>query len=142
MTTDLPSLAAAKQQAKRLRAKADTTSGPMSHAQALEAVAQQHGFRDWNALYAAIRDVAPKGWAGGDRVSGSYLSQPFTASVRQCEALKPGWYRLVLDLDEAIDVVRFESFSNLRKQIRVDIGPDGYSRDRTSDGAPHAEIDL
>jgi hypothetical protein len=37
--------------------------------------------------------------------------------------------------------VRFESFSNLRKQIRIKVGPAGHSKERTSDGRPHVELD-
>ncbi|MEM9585513.1 MAG: glyoxalase superfamily protein [Pseudomonadota bacterium] len=46
-----------------------------------------------------------------------------------------------MDLDEAVDVVRFESFSNLRTQIRVEVGPAGHSKECTSDGTPHLELD-
>jgi DNA-binding IclR family transcriptional regulator len=142
MTRDLPTAAEAKSQAKRLRADRAVQSAALSHAQALETVARQHGFRDWNALRAAIGDRAPAGWTVGGRVTGRYLSQPFAATVLSAERLRPGWFRLVLDLDEAVDVVRFESFSNFRKRIRVEVGPDGRSRERTSDGAAHVTLDM
>ncbi|MEQ9259509.1 MAG: glyoxalase superfamily protein [Roseovarius sp.] len=70
------------------------------------------------------------------------MSQPFTATVIAARQLHPGWFRLVLKLDEAVDVVRFDSFSNLRRQIRAELGPDGYSKERTSDGEPHVRLDL
>ena len=47
----------------------------------------------------------------------------------------------MLDLDDAVDVVRFDSFSNLRKRIRVEVGPDGHSKERTFDGTRHVELD-
>lgn len=141
MTRDLPTAAWAKAQAKRLREDLAAEGTSISHAQALERVAHQHGFRDWNALHAAIRDRPPQGWTSGGRVTGRYLSRPFAATVRSADLLRPGWFRLNLDLDEAVDVVRFESFSNLRKRITVIVGPDGYSRERTSDGTPHIELD-
>ena len=47
----------------------------------------------------------------------------------------------MLDLDEAVDVVRFDSFSNLRKRIRVEVGPEGHSKERTSDGTPQIVLD-
>ena len=62
------------------------------------------------------------------------------------ERLRPGWFRLVLDLDAAVDVdvdvVRFDSFSNMRKRIRVEVGPEGHSKERTSDGTPQVALDL
>lgn len=141
MTRDLPTVAQAKQEAKRLRVALAAEGTAISHAQALERVAHRHGFRDWNAFHAEIRDRPPQGWSVGVRVSGRYLAQPFAATVRSAEQLRPGWFRLVLDLDEAVDVVRFESFSNLRKQIRAEVGPEGHSKERTSDGTPHVELD-
>ena len=142
MKRDLPTLAEAKSLAKQLRAQLATEGTLIGHAQALERIAQGHGFRDWNALHAAIRDLPPKGWSTGGRVTGQYLSQPFAATVLSSEQVRPGWFCLELDLDEAMDVVRFESFSNLRKRIRVVAGPDGHSLERTSDGQHHVQLDF
>lgn len=142
MTRELPALADAKRQAKRLRADLATQGVQISHSESLEALAHRHGFRDWNTFYAAIRDRAPVGWHPGGRVTGFYLSQPFAATVLSADQMRPGWYRLVLDLDEAVDVVRFESFSNLRKQIRIEVGPDGRSKERTSDGRPQLALTV
>ena len=142
MTRDALALIQAKQEAKRLRAVLAGQGVAISHAQALERVAQQLGFRDWNALHAQIRDRPSHRWSAGDRVTGRYLAQSFAATVLAADEVRPGWFTLVLDLDEAVDVVRFDSFSNLRKRIRVEVGPDGYSRERTSDGIPHAALDL
>jgi hypothetical protein len=129
MTRDLPTISEAKQEAKHLRATLAEQGEAISHAQALERVAQRHGFRDWNAFHAAIaRPARPQGWRPADRVTGRYLSQPFAATVLAADQLRPGWFRLVLDLDAAVDVVRFDSFSNLRKQIRVEVGPEGIRR--------------
>jgi hypothetical protein len=141
MTRDLPTTTEAKALAKRLRADLAAEGTPISHGEALERVAHGQGFRDWNAMHAAIRDLTPQGWSSGGRVTGRYLSQPFAATVMSAEQVRPGWFRLSLDLDEAVDVVRFESFSNLRKQIRVVVGPDGRSKERTSDGTPHLVLD-
>jgi len=141
MTRDLPTAAQAKAQARRLREDLAVESTAISHGQALEKIAHQHGFRDWNALHAAIDNRPPEGWTPGGRVTGRYLSQSFAATVIAADPLWPGWFRLVLNLDEAVDVVRFESFSNLRKRIRVVVGPDRHSKERTSDGAPHVELD-
>ena len=137
----LPTLADAKREAKALKKTLAAEGSEISHAEALEHIARRYGYRDWNGMHAAIRDLVPEGWTIGGRVTGRYLSQPFAATVRAAEPQRPGWFRLTLELDEAVDVVRFESFSNLRKQLRVVVGPEGHSLERTSDGTPHLELD-
>jgi hypothetical protein len=142
MNTQLPTAAQAKDQARRLRTRMAGNGAPVGHAKSLELVAHQYGFRDWNTMFAAIGNGPPKGWAVGDKVSGTYLSQPFTGQVISISTLKPGWVRVELHLDEAVDVVTFDSFSSFRSRIRGDIGPKGHSAERTSDGQAHLQIDL
>ena len=142
MTRELPSLAEAKRLAKDLRRDLAAEGVQIGHSQALEKVAHRHGFRDWNALNAAIRDLPPRGWSAGQRVSGLYLSQRFVATILSAEEIEAGWYRLTLNLDEAVDVVRFEGLSNLRKRIHAEVGLDGRSMERTSDGLPHIQLDT
>ena len=60
MNTQLPSASQAKDQAKRLRTKMAEDSTSVGHAKSLELVAHQHGFRDWNAMLAAIGNGPPK----------------------------------------------------------------------------------
>lgn len=141
MSRSLPTLAEAKTHAKRLRADLAEKVTEISHAAALEMVAHQHGFADWNGLHSAIGNRAPDGWAVGGRVQGRYLSQPFQAEVIAVEMLRPGWFRLVLNLDQPVDVVTFDSFSNFRKRVQTVVGPEGVSRERTSDGVPHMQLD-
>jgi hypothetical protein len=90
MTRDLPTISEAKQEAKHLRATLAEQDEAISHAQALERVAQRHGFRDWNAFHAAMRDRPPQGWTVGGRVTGRYLSQPFAATVLAADQFRPG----------------------------------------------------
>ena len=142
MNTQLPSAAQAKDQAKRLRTKMAEDGTSIGHAKSLELVAHQHGFRDWNTMFAAIGNGPPKGWAIGDKVSGTYLSQPFTGHVVSISIMRTGWFRLELHLDEAVDVVTSDGFSNFRSRIRGVIGPKGHSVERTSDGQAHLQIDL
>lgn len=140
--TALPTLAAAKSQAKRLRGRLASDGMTVSHSEALELVAHQHGFRDWNAFHAAIGDRPPDAFVPGGRVQGRYLGQDFEATILAVDMLRPGWFKLELDLDIAVDVVRFDSFSNFRKRIRGTVGPSGTSRERMGTGAPQLEIDL
>tara|TARA_R110000868_G_scaffold7071_18_gene38749 strand:+ start:4948 stop:5412 length:465 start_codon:yes stop_codon:yes gene_type:complete len=142
MNRKLPTSAEAKQHAKRLRAQLASQGSKIGHANALELVAHHYGFRDWNAFHASIGKRPPEGWAPDRRVQGCYLSQPFEATVVAVESLRPGWFRLTLDLDEAVDVVTFDGFSNFRKRIRGVIGPAGTTRERTSDGVPHLTLDI
>nr|WP_306267294.1 glyoxalase superfamily protein [Pararhizobium sp. IMCC3301] len=142
MSQPLPTAAEAKASAKRLRTQLAEHGTKIGHANALELVAHAYSFRDWNTFHAAIKNHPPDGWTPGGRVQGSYLSQPFTASVVGAEMRRPGWFCLTLDLDEAVDVVTFDSFSNFRKRIRGIVGPNGTSRERTSDSLPHLKIDI
>ncbi len=79
--------------------------------------AVRNGFRDWNAFCATVGNRPPEAWMPGGRVKGQYLSQPFQATVVASKMLRPGWFRLELELDEPVDVVHFESFSNHRRRI-------------------------
>lgn len=142
MNSQLPSALQAKDQAKRLRIKMAEDGTQIGHAKSLELVAHQRGFRDWNAMLAAIGNGPPKGWGIGEQVSGTYLSQPFTAKVIAVAMLKPGWFRLELHLDEAVDVVTSDSFSNHRTRVRGVVGPKGHSKERTSDGQSQLNINL
>lgn len=142
MIDHLPTAHQAKDLAKRLRAKMAADGATIGHAKSLELVAQQHGFRDWNAMHAAIAISPPTGWRNGDRVTGTYLSQSFTATVLAAEEQTPGWFRLALQLDEAVDVVTSAKFSNHRARVQGVVGPKGHSQERTSDGKPHLQIDL
>ncbi|NVK34900.1 MAG: hypothetical protein HWE23_10500 [Rhodobacteraceae bacterium] len=142
MTSKLPSINEAKAQAKRLRTTLEADGKGISHCKALEIVAHQHGYRDWNTLFAAIGNRPPKLVSVGDRIKGRYLSQPFEADVLAVEMVGEDWMRVTLDLDEAVDVVTFDSFSSFRKRVRGLIGPKGSTREKTSDGVPHLELDL
>jgi hypothetical protein len=142
MNTQIPSAAQAKDQARRLRTQMAEDGASIGHAKSLELVAHQHGFRDWNTMFAAIGNGPPKGWAIGDKVSGTYLSQPFAGHVVSISIVRPDWFRLELQLDEAVDVVTSDGFSNFRSRIRGVIGPKGHSLERTSDGQAHLQIDL
>lgn len=137
-----PTLASAKAMARRLRLQHDAQGQPMTQAQALETVAHALGFRDWNSCHAALTRANRPAYEIGQQVSGSYLGQPFDARILALREMGQGWYRLTLDFDTAVDVVKFDSFSSLRKRVSGTIGPRGHSQEHTSDGHPHLMIDL
>ena len=141
MTEKLPTLMQVKTQAKRLRAERAESGAPMGHGKSLEVIAHRYGFRDWNTMSAALSQAGAGRFAIGDRVSGTYLAQPFTAQVLAVADEANGWTRLELQFDAPVDVVTSERFSNLRRRVRGTIGPKGHSKERTSDGQPHLVID-
>lgn len=142
MNTQRPSASQAKDQAKRLRRKKAEDGATVGYGKVLEKVDHQHGFRDWETIIARLGNRPPKDWVVGGKVSGTYLSRPFTARVVAVAMLKPGWFRLELHLDKAVDVVASDGFSNFRTRIRGIVGPQGHSIERTSDGQAHLQIDL
>lgn len=136
------SIEAAKAQAKALRAALLADGHDIAHSAALEMLARSHGLRDWNTLHARIGNRPQVAIAPGDRVTGHYLKQPFTAEVLGVTETGPGRTHLVLHLDQPVDVVTFESFSNLRRRVQITVGPEGRSFTATSDGTPHLVLDL
>ena len=54
MNGSLPSIDRLKTQAKRLRANLAKSGTDIAHGKALELLAHQHGFKDWNTLHAAV----------------------------------------------------------------------------------------
>lgn len=137
----LPCVAELKEEARQLRA---TSSFPLTHAQALEKIAQRHGFRNWNVLAAkARRRPTSNRLVAGMKVRGLYLSQAFSGKILSVTPTEQvGFHRLTLHFDEAVDVVTFDSFSAYRQRVTCTIGPDGTSPDKTSDGAPHMRLKL
>ncbi len=134
-TQNIAPVAELKEQAKRLRKRLQDTGVKLSHGEALELLAHQHGARDWNTLHAMAGNRMQL--RVGDRVEGRYLGQPFTAEIRGLTLLGDGSHRRVtLKFDAPVDVVRFDSFSSLRQRVTGEIGWDGRSTRHTSDGEP------
>ena len=128
-----------KAQAKRLREELKTKGVSLSHSAALELLAHQHGVRDWNTLHAMAGNQMHL--RVGDRVEGCYLGQAFKAEIRGMTMLGDGARRRVtLHFDTPVDVVRFDSFSAFRQRVTGEIGWDGRSQRRTSDGVPQLVV--
>ncbi len=135
------SLDTVKAQAKALRQALKADGTEVSHAQALELIARQHGARDWNTLHARLtqRNHPPE-LSLGDRVSGQYLGQAYDGEIVALSG--SATHRQVeIKLDRPVDTVRFESFSNWRHRIRGTLDADGRSHRKTSDGLPHLIVD-
>jgi len=128
----------AKSWAKIIRADHADRGTPINHARSLELVAAELGFRDWNALNASLSDGGRVEFFVGDRVEGQYLKQEFRGSiVKVARASSNGDAHVSVELDEPVDVVRFDSFSALRKRVTGTLSAGGVSLRKTSDGVPH-----
>ena len=136
-----PSVETIKAQAKALRQALQAQGMAVSHAQSLELVARQHGARDWNTLHARLSQRnAPPELALGDRVTGQYLGQTYRGKIVSLSG--PATHRQIeIALDQPVDTVRFDSFSNWRHRIRGTVGEDGRSARKTSDGTPHLTVE-
>ncbi|MGV8985798.1 MAG: glyoxalase superfamily protein [Cypionkella sp.] len=137
MTGFIPSLDAAKAQAKALRAVLSAEGREIGHSAALELIAKSLGHKDWNTLHAAIGNGARAPVHLGQIVPGRYLKQDFVAKIIGIRELSEGRYEVTLQFDKPVDVVTFDSFSNFRSRVHKIVGPDGRSFDKTSDGQPH-----
>ena len=138
-TQYIASIGELKEQAKRLRKRLQDTGVKLSHSEALELLAHQHGARDWNTLHSMAGNRMQL--RVGDRVEGRYLGQPFTAEIRGLTILGDGSHRRVtLQFDAPVDVVQFDSFSAYRQRVTGEIGWDGRSTRHTSNGEPQLTI--
>ena len=138
---DVPSASSLKAEAKALRDERAGAGAPLSHAAALEAIAQRHGYRDWNTARAALPDRMAVPVQVGSRVVGAYLKQPFAATVLAVAALPDmAHFRVTVKFDEPVDVVAFNSFSAFRQRVTAVVDVHGISPAHTSDGQPHLRL--
>lgn len=137
-----------KQQAKRLRMLMKEQGRVISHGEALELVARQHGFRDWNTLSASApeKPAPPRNSVPplevGALVNGRYLNQAFVGEILSVTALSDGeHFRITIHFAEPVDVVTFDSFSAFRRRVTATINRDGISPQKTSNGLPQMVIE-
>ena len=142
MAPILPSIDAAKAQARALRHELSNNGTDISHAQSLELVAKAYGYRDWNTFYAKAGNRPQLPFAMKQIVEGQYLGQKFMGEIIGLKELSDGRYEIELELDAPVDVVSFESFSNFRSRLRKIVDHTGRSFDKTSDGRPHLLLEL
>ncbi len=142
--SSLPSIEDLKAQAKRLRTELESSGTPVSHARALELLAHQHGYKNWNTLHAAVGNRPPPSPIMlGQRLSGTYLGQPFDGEVIAVRALgQSERFRVTLVFDEPVDVVTFESFSAFRRRVTATVDRRGVTVEKTSNGQPHMVLSL
>ena len=135
MTSHIYTRVQAKARARQLKAESET---PISLAAALEIVAKDMGFRDWNTASARLSNTPETNWHVGERVSGQYLKRPFTGRIHAVRELQAGSsYEVTLHFDTPVDVVDWDSFSAHRQRVKAIVSPEGISWAKTSDGVPH-----
>ncbi|NQY40973.1 MAG: hypothetical protein HRT80_12845 [Henriciella sp.] len=135
MTSHIYTRVQAKARARQLKAESGAT---MSLAAALEIVAKDMGFRDWNTASARLSNAPDTNWQVGERVSGQYLKRDFTGRIHGVRELQAGsGYEVTIHFDEPVDVVDWESFSAHRQRVKALVSPEGISWSKTSDGVPH-----
>lgn len=128
----------AKGQAKRLRSHLAARDLSLSHAQALEAVAATHGYRDWNTASAKLPERTLP--AVGGKVAGTYLRRRFTGEVKSLQTLRPGLWRIAIHFDAPMNVSGSRLFTAERRRIHALIGADGTSQ--FASGAPDGVLAL
>lgn len=131
----------AKLRAQAIRAEHAARNITISHSAALERVAVELGYRDWNTASARLSNLPEIPLQVGDRVAGNYLKQPFSGRVLGVrEVYGGGSFEVTLQFDTPVDVVAFDSFSAFRSRVTATIGADGISASKTSDGHPHLVV--
>ncbi|MEM5517936.1 glyoxalase superfamily protein [Henriciella sp. AS95] len=142
MTPQPSTRAKAKARAREIRAEHAKAGQSLSHSHALELVAHELGYRDWNTASARLSNTPEVPLQVGERVTGRYLKQAFVGRVHSVRELAGGMgYEVSIHFDEPVDVVEFESFSGLRQRVSAVVDSDGISWSKTSDGVPHLIVE-
>lgn len=138
MTSHIYTRVQAKARARQIKAESE---GTLSLAAALEEVAREMGFRDWNTASARLSNAPDTSWQVGERVRGHYLKRAFTGRIHGVRELQAGsGYEVTIHFDAAVDVVEWDSFSAHRHRVTALVSPEGVSWAKTSDGVPHLVV--
>lgn len=141
-STPLPGRDAAKAQARRLRSSLEAEGNFISHGEALELVAKQYGFRDWNTMSAALPTDQTPALAVGGVVTGRYLGHTFRGKILGLQVFKGERRKIVVEFDEPIDVVASEHFSSHRRRATGVLERNGATWEKLSNGIPLLQVDL
>ena len=130
-----------KNQAKAMRKALVQEGHHISHSAALETLAKQNGYKDWNTLSAIASQPESVPFRLGDAVRGTYLGQAFEGEIVGLRQMaRDDRFRLTIRFDVPVDVVKFEGMTNFRSRINIVVNREGISDDKTSDGAPHLRL--
>lgn len=137
---DTPSIQTLKAEARALREDRARAGTPIGQGEALETIARQHGYRDWNTARAGLPERVAVPVQIGQRAEGTYLGRPFTGLVIAIRLLADmRHYEVTVAFDAPVNVSRFD-WPILRQRVTATVRLDGVSPAHTSDGEPHMRI--
>lgn len=138
---DTPSIETLKSEARALREERSRTGAPITHGHALEEIARQHGYRDWNTASAALPNRVLVPFQVGNRVQGTYLGRRFAGFLLGVQ-LMPDMrhFEVTVKFDTPVNVSRFDSMVIPRQRVRATVDVHGISPAHTSDGEPHMRL--
>jgi hypothetical protein len=138
---DAPTISTLKAEARALREERSRSGAPIGHSAALEEVAKEHGYRDWNTAAAALPERMRVPVQVGQRVKGAYLSRPFTGLVIGVKMLSDmQHYEVTVNFDQPVNVWKGELATAFRKRVTATVNLYGVSPAHTSDGEPHMRV--
>ncbi len=138
---DTPSIQTLKAEAKALREARSLAGTPLGHSAALEEIARNHGYRDWNTASAALPERVAVPVQVGQRVKGTYLGQPFAGLVVAMAILADmQHYKVTVKFDKPVNVSKFASMVHERQRVTATVALNGISPAHTSDGEPHMRV--
>jgi hypothetical protein len=130
-----------KSEAKALREERARQGEPLTQGAALEAVAQAHGYRDWNTARAMLPDRVAAPLQVGHRVRGTYLGQNFRGLVLGVQLLVDmRHYQVTVLFDEPVDVVTSDLFSAFRQRVTATVDIHGVSPALLGNGRPQMRV--
>ena len=138
---DTQSIQTLKSEAKALRVERSGTGEAVSHAQALEAVARAHGFRDWNTARASLPDRALAPFQVGQHVHGTYLEQPFEGTLIGVQLLGgQQHFKITVNFDQPVNVTPTFMFAAYRHRVVATVDAKGVSPALRGNGKPQMVV--
>lgn len=134
---DTPSAQSLKSEARALREERARVGETLSHGAALEAVARAHGYRDWNTARAMLPDRVAPPFQVGQRVSGTYLGQPFRGLLIGVQLMSDmQHYKVTVTFDQPVNVTPTFMFAALRQRVTATVDYHGITPALRGDGSP------
>jgi hypothetical protein len=138
---DTPSAQTLKSEAKTLRDDRARSGQAITHSQALEEIAQKHGYRDWNTARAALPERIAVPFQVGMRVRGFYLEQPFIGLLIGVQlAHNMQAYTVTIQFDEPVNVTPTFMFAAYRHRVVSTVDINGISPALRGNGEPQMRL--
>lgn len=138
---DTQSVQTLKSEARALRQERNATGENLTHGAALEAVAQAHGFRDWNTARASLPDRMPTSFQVGQHVHGTYLDHPFKGILVGVQLMSDlAHYKLTVNFDHPVNVTPEFMFATLRHRVMATVDLRGVTPALRGNGRPQMVV--